>query len=102
MNVGERITQALKANEISQTALASMLGIPVSTLSGYITGRYAPDCVKLKEIACVLGVTADYLLGIDSEITLSKDEALLVEGFRKLSRTKKKVVLEHVRFLYNS
>ena len=99
MTIGDRIMQTLQAHEISQTTLAARLKIPVSTLNGYITGRYIPDCDKLGEIACALRVTTDYLLGVDDETALSKDELELISRYRGLNKSNRKVALEHLRFL---
>jgi len=99
MGVGKMIQQALKIREMSQTELAARVSIPLSTLNGYILGKYEPDVEKMKEIAESLDVTLNYLLEIDAVNILSDDELFMVLTYRKFDEVKRKVALEHMRFL---
>ena len=99
INIGEKIIQALKMMNMPQTALATRLGIPVSTLNGYITGRYLPEYVRLKEIAINIGVSSDFLLGIETETSFSDDEFWIVLKYRKLDESKKKDIIRFFNFL---
>lgn len=65
---GGRLARILKIKNISQRQFAKMAGITPVTLSRYINGQRFPNAAKLKEIACILEIPADYLLGIEDEI----------------------------------
>lgn len=52
-----------KSNSLSQTDLASMLGISKSAVSMYEQGRREPDFEILGKIADIFQVDTDYLLG---------------------------------------
>ena len=99
MDIGEKILQALRMKEITQKELALKLGIPLSTLSGYITGRYIPEYIRFREIAVALRISSDFLLGIDSETALSDDETLIIIKYRKLDDIKKKEAMKYFKFL---
>jgi hypothetical protein len=53
----------------------------------------------LKEIADILDVSADFLLGIGTRNVFSKDELALVVKYRAFNDGKKHVALEHFKFL---
>jgi transcriptional regulator with XRE-family HTH domain len=99
MSLGKMLKQTLKIRGLSQAELASMLGIPPTTLNGYILDRYEPDCTRLKEIAGILGVSTDYLLRTDSYCELNKDEILIVQKSLTLSKRRKDMVMEQINFL---
>ncbi|MDR2568933.1 MAG: helix-turn-helix domain-containing protein [Oscillospiraceae bacterium] len=99
MGLGGKIQQTLKLRKMSQTELASRLNIPVSTLNGYIQERYVPDCAKLKEIATILDVSADFLLGIGTKNVFNKGELAVMVKYRTLSEEKKRMALEYFKFL---
>ena len=99
INLGKKLKQTLKMMNLSQMALAEKLGIPISTLNGYITGRYLPDYTKLRDIAVEIGVSSDFLLGIESETALSDEEFWCVIKYRKLDDCKKKDVIKYFNFL---
>lgn len=55
-----------KSNSLSQTELASTLGISKSAVSMYEQGRRKPDFEVLGKIADLFHVDTDYLLGRDT------------------------------------
>lgn len=90
----ERLKQ-LRLNEgLNQQEMADQLGINRSTYAGYESGAREPDFATLKIIAARFKSTSDYLLGIDIQppyilTTLSKDEALFIQGALDLYRKSK-------------
>lgn len=60
---GERIVQLRKEKGLTQTQLASELGITRSALSLYEIEKREPDTNTLIEISSYFGVSTDYLLG---------------------------------------
>ena len=61
MTLGEKI-KALRKKKYTQEELAYRLGIHVNTLVRWERGDRSPTADKLKELASVLGTTANYLL----------------------------------------
>jgi len=96
---GEMIQQALRVQNVSQTELAARLKIPLSTLNGYIHGKYKPDYNRLTDIAKALGVTRDYLLGEDKVNLLGEDELKIVLKYREFSERQRIMLMEYVKFL---
>ena len=65
----DRLKESRIKSGLTQEQLAEKLGIAKSTLSGYESGNREPNVQTIKKIADVLNVSADELLGIDSEPT---------------------------------
>lgn len=63
----ERLKEIRLEKELSQSKLAEKLGVDFRTISNWENGVRKPDIDKLVEIAKSLGVTTDYLLGVDDE-----------------------------------
>lgn len=61
----ERLKQVLKENQMSQTALASKIGMSQGVVNNYCTGKREPSLDVLVLICKALNETADYLLGIE-------------------------------------
>ena len=58
-----RVKPLLKAHKMTQKQFAEYMGISVNTLSGWIRHDRVPDTSTAYEMAVVLGVTLNYLLG---------------------------------------
>jgi transcriptional regulator with XRE-family HTH domain len=99
VELGERIKQALALKNMSQVELAAKLDIPVSTLSGYILGRYIPDSIKIKNIACAIGVSTDFLFGVYLNDALTNDELSLIARYRKFSEKQRDSALDYLKYL---
>ncbi|QDZ93827.1 helix-turn-helix domain-containing protein [Bacillus altitudinis] len=63
---GSRIRLLRKERKMSQDALAKKLNVNRSTVANYEVGRISPTMQILLELSNIFGVSADYLLGIDS------------------------------------
>ena len=102
INIGERIHNIIDDRRISQTELARRIGLKLSTLNGYMTGRtkFPPEVIKL--IAETLDVSSDYLLGLsdtpERPIRLSKTEKLMIQALRSLYRDQQEAVHNQVQF----
>lgn len=100
--IGYRIEQALKLNQMRQTALCDECGISPSAMSQYISGAITPKPDRLSKMADVLKVNAAWLAGYDVEMInleysppiLSTDEITLIESFRKLNNLGKQEALK--------
>ena len=64
---GERIKELRLELEISQTKLASQIGVASNTLTQYEKGTASPSLTVLVRLAFALNTTTDYLFGIKEE-----------------------------------
>ena len=73
MNISSIIRQMRRAKDMTQENLAEILGVSVSAVSLWESGKTMPDIALLPALCSVLGVSADTLLGIDLD---KKDEEI--------------------------
>ncbi len=62
---GERLRQVLNERHMSQHTLASRAMISETSVYFYINKNVMPSAIYLRQICEVLGVSADYLLGLE-------------------------------------
>lgn len=62
-----RLKKALEIKGMSQSELARRTGLTVVTISRYVNLYREPTAYALRKICEVLGVSSDYLLGIDGD-----------------------------------
>lgn len=67
MTIGERIKDARIKKGITQQQLASYIKVAKSTVAGYETNQRSPDAVKIGMIAQMLGISGDYLIGVNHQ-----------------------------------
>ncbi|MDE6597935.1 MAG: helix-turn-helix domain-containing protein [Clostridia bacterium] len=60
----DRLTEALKENNLSQTALAQKISMSQGAINNYCTGKREPSLEVLFSICKALNVRSDYLLGL--------------------------------------
>ena len=103
MNIGQRIHNIIDDRDIKQKTLAKRLGIPLSTLNGYMTGRNQFPCDILPKIAQELHVTTDYLLELTDHMeppfSLSGAECRMVEQFRTLTAEQRELIVQNIRLM---
>ena len=58
----KRVKNLIKAHNVSQEKFAAHLGMPLSTLKGWIFHNRIPDVESAFVMAAALGVTVDYLV----------------------------------------
>ena len=68
-NFNENLRYAREQKGLSQKDVAEKIGVAKSTYSLYESGNREPNVQTIKKIADVLDVSADDLLGINSEHT---------------------------------
>ena len=61
----QRLRELLKGNDISKTNFAKALGISISSVSDYCSGKREPSFDILILICKELNEKADYLLGLE-------------------------------------
>jgi DNA-binding transcriptional regulator LsrR (DeoR family) len=64
----ERLLVALTAREMSQSRLAEAMGISRSTITGWLKYHKLPDAFLLAKICTALGCSADWLLGLETQL----------------------------------
>lgn len=65
--IGERITTARNSKDISQKELAKKLGIGQTRLSNWEVGETPAPVEFIPDLSKMLGVSADYLLGLSQD-----------------------------------
>lgn len=68
-NIGQRIKELRKKNDLTQEALADFLGITYKAVSKWECGMTVPDISLIMPLTRILHVTADELLGGKTEET---------------------------------
>ena len=76
MNVGERINELRKKNNMTQEKLAELLCVSPQAISKWERGVANPDLYLIPNIASTFGVSADMLLGIDASDNDSRIERI--------------------------
>lgn len=102
----ERLKEMLELREKSQAQLAKELGTTPQAISSYVNGKTTPDYDMLCDIANILSVSVDFLLGnvqtlsheeqqmLDDDY-IKEDSDLFLHIFRRFA-----VVREKIRTLY--
>ncbi len=89
-------------NNISQQQLADIIGVTQQSINKYENHKVEPDIQTLIKLAEYFNTSVDYLIGhtnIDHVIEpivrydLNKEEAVLIDKYRKLSKKQKNLVL---------
>ena len=100
LSLGENLKAVVDEQKVTQKDLAKKLNIAPTTLNGYISNKREPDLETLKKIAQALGVTVDYLLGVEGGmIDLSAKEEALIWQLRRMTPSQKDVVVELVNVM---
>lgn len=97
--LGQRIAQARKAQNLTQQQLADHLGISQQTMAHYEVGRLRVPASMLPELAEVLNLSFEELFGMPTEAGKGKRGPASklqqqIEQVRDLPRTKQRFVME--------
>ncbi len=85
-NIGQRIKELRKRNDLTQEKLADFLGVTYQSVSKWETGITMPDIALIVPLARVLHVSADELLGMSAPETDARKayfDAECVEYWKK-------------------
>ena len=66
-NLGRRIAELRKQQGYTQAQLADMIDVKQYVVASYETGRRRPSAALIPELARILGVTVEELIGIDQD-----------------------------------
>lgn len=90
---GEMIQSLRKRQKMSQQELGDRLGIGVSSISMWESGKREPSLAHLMAMSELFGVSTDFILFGKSEgRELSKDEAEMLDLYSQLMETQKSEV----------
>ena len=65
--LGETIRELRVERKLSQPQLAALLNVSNGIISGWENNLYEPKASNIKKICQIFAVSADYLLGLESE-----------------------------------
>lgn len=71
--MGGRLSACRQNRNMTQETLAGRLGVTPQALSKWERGQSFPDVSMLADVACLLGVSTDYLLGVDERNTRAEE-----------------------------
>ena len=83
--LGQRITDLLAEQQMSQRELANRIGVTEVSVSRYVSGERVPKGTVISNIAKVLHTTPNYLLGEDTETDFGTEYIQLLRLTEKLS-----------------
>ena len=92
-----RLRELLNENGISKRECAANIGVSAMSVSDWTNGKVQPVAENIYALARYLGVSSDYLLGLEDEFgsnvfiagELNDEEKTLIKDFRKLDKTGK-------------
>lgn len=98
LNIGERITQLRKQQNLSQDELAKKAGVSRTIIGNYERNTNRPSIEVLIKLAKVFNVSVDFLIGEGELAALDKDLLKRIEDIEKLDEDTKK----HLFFLIDN
>ena len=106
MNTVAKIIKNERINKnLTQKAVAELLGVTQDSISLWENGKRIPDTQYIKELCKIFDISADYLLGLEDDFgtkthneatavtTYSAEERRLVDYFRQLSPNMQRIAL---------
>jgi len=98
LNIGERITQLRKQQNLSQEELAKKVGVSRTIVGNYERNENTPSTEVIIKLAKVFNVSVDYLIGEGQLSNLDKDVLRRIEDIENLDDDTKK----HLFFLIDN
>ena len=88
-SLGDRIANLRKELDINQKELATKVGITEASLSRYENNLREPKSEIIVRLAKALETSTDYLLGVNENTKISKEDKLIIENLSVSENTKK-------------
>ncbi|MFL8105538.1 helix-turn-helix domain-containing protein [Clostridioides difficile] len=88
-SLGDRIANLRKELDINQKELATKIGITEASLSRYENNLREPKSEIIVRLAKALETSTDYLLGVNDNTKISKEDKLIIENLSVSEKTKK-------------
>lgn len=79
-----RLQSVMKEKTVSRSTLAEILGVSPQQVSNYMTGVSLPDYKCLYKVATALNISADYLLGIETDNVKATQNMLIRQAQNEL------------------
>lgn len=99
IKIGNKLIQLRKRNKFTQNEIADKLGIARSTYSNYERNYNEPDLTVLAKLSSIYDVTIDYLLDMERNITVLKDdERILLSKFNQLNDNDKNDIVDYIDY----
>lgn len=101
--LADSLRQLRKSKNMTQSALASVLGVSTATVAMWETARREPDTSTLITLAAYFGVSVDYLLGSEktppeTDKELEGVEFALWGEVKQLTPAQKQDILDYIRY----
>lgn len=95
--IGEKISKWLEEQNYTQSDLAERLGISKQVMSKIINGKKAINLIEIKQIAEIMGMTIDELVGSSAKTNSIEDPIMFMIGKIDNDKTKEQLkFLDHV------
>ncbi|MDX5677465.1 helix-turn-helix transcriptional regulator [Clostridioides difficile] len=88
-SLGDRIANLRKELDINQKELATKVGITEASLSRYENNLREPKSEIIVRLAKAIETSTDYLLGVNDNTKISKEDKLIIENLSVSEKTKK-------------
>ena len=88
-SLGDRIANLRKELDINQKELSTKVGITEASLSRYENNLREPKSEIIVRLAKALETSTDYLLGVNDNTKISKEDKLIIENLSVSEKTKK-------------
>ena len=98
LNIGERITQLRKQQNLSQDELAKKVGVSRTIIGNYERNANTPSIEVLLKLAKVFNVSVDFLIGEGEISSYDKEVLKRIEDIERLDPDTKK----HLFFLIDN
>ena len=109
MNISNKLKELRKLNYFKQKDISAMIGISPSGYANWEQGISEPNLEYLIKLSKIYRVSIDYLLGIEnedftklstsSENPLATNELRILQGYRTLDKSMKKLVEYYIENL---
>ena len=97
MSLGLRLKQAREKKKMSQKEVSKLIGVSISSLSGYETEYRDPDTDTLTELSKIYDVSVEWLLTGKVE-NLSEYETRILNELKNIDEKVKLEILQFIRF----
>ncbi|UWD47196.1 helix-turn-helix domain-containing protein [Clostridioides difficile] len=87
-SLGDRIAKLRKELDINQKELATKVGITEASLSRYENNLREPKSEIIVRLAKELKTSTDYLLGINENTKINREDKLIIESLSISEKTK--------------
>ena len=98
MRFEEKIVELRKQKGLSQEELAEQLGVSRQAVSRWELGQTLPDVPNLLQLCELFGVSADYLVRDEEQVTEKSDQS--AKRIAKLTKEREKIRYRARRFYY--